>query len=164
MTPDFTFYRVLCITPPELESERQAFETAVASFVEDVGMKDRVLFAPASLRPPAVASRQQEVIGANVRLCEFVIAVFGERPADPVFGEFAAYALDCVRDPGIATRAVALCFRNFAQAAPEVRALRAGLNERGPCGQRDFRDAADFTAVVRDLLAGWYDPPRPVTG
>ncbi|MDE3167806.1 MAG: hypothetical protein KGN36_18545 [Acidobacteriota bacterium] len=164
MTPDFTFYRVLCTSPPELESERQAFESAVAGFVEDVSMKERVLFAPASLRPPTVASRQKEIVEANVRLCEFVIAVFGEQPADPVFGEFAAYAVDCARDPAIGTRAVALCFRNYKQAAPEVRALRAGLKERGPCELRGFRDAKEFSAVVRDLLCGWYDPPRPVTG
>jgi hypothetical protein len=161
MTPNFTFYRVLCTSPPDLEDEREVFETAVARFVEEVSMPDRVLFAPASLRPPIVASRQKQAIEANIRCCEFVLAVFGERWPDPVFGGFAAYAAECAREAGAGTRAVAVCFRNYAGAAPEVRALRESLAGCEGCELHDFVGAGDFGRLVGDLLSRWYGPLRP---
>lgn len=156
MTPGFTFYRVLCTTPSELEEERDAFESAVARFVEEVTMPRGVLFAPASLRPPIVASRQVPVIEANIRMCEFVIAVFGEAWPDAVFGGFVDYALECAADQGIATRNVAVFFRNYAEAAPEIRALRERLAGRAACEQYDFQNAGEFGGCVREVLSRWF--------
>jgi hypothetical protein len=157
----FRFYRILCTTPPELEDERLAFESAVSAFVGRVTMPDKILFAAASLRPPILAANQMPLIEANIRMCEFIVAVFGEAWPDPVFGSFIHYSLTSIADPDRATRAACAFFRNYASAAPEVRQLRESLEKDGQCAVRDFTNTTDFPAQVEELLSHWYAPLRP---
>ena len=156
MATSFQFYRILCTTPPDLEEERLAFESAVAQFVEQVSMPDRVLFAPASLRPPIVAAVQKSAIERNIRECEFFLQIFGEERPDPVFPGFVEYALACAADAAMVTRAAAVLFRNHARASEEVRAFRESLASRGGCELRDFRNTEELGGVVRELLREWY--------
>lgn len=158
---DFKFYRIFCSTPRELENERLAFESAVAQFVEETSMPDAVLFAPASLRPPIVAANQKPVIESNIRMCEFFVQIFGEQWPDPVFQGFVEYALQCVADPSLVTRAVCVFFRNYQTAAPELRQLRETLAADGRCELRDFGDVEELAGQFRELFAAWYAPLKP---
>ena len=155
MPIDFKFYRILCCTPPDLEDERQVFESAVAQFVEQVSMPDGVLFAPASLRPPINAAVQKAAIESNIRTCEFFVQIFGEKSPDSVFGGFVDYALECAADPNLATRNVAVLFRNYDSAAPELHLIRERLAGEGSC-ERDFSDSPDLSQQLANLLRAWY--------
>jgi len=155
---NFKFYRILCVTPRELEAERLQFESAVAQFVERVSMPDAVLFAPASLRPPAIAANHKPAIESNIRMCEFFIQIFGEPWPGAEFQEFVEYALSCAADSSMATRAVCVLFRNYHAAAPELRQFRESLAARGQCDLRDFSGAEELSSRLRDLLSGWYAP------
>jgi hypothetical protein len=161
MGTNFTFYRVLCTTPPELESERLAFEAAVAQFVEEVTMPDAVLFAAASLRPPIRAVVQKATIESNIRMCEFFIQVFGEQLPDPVFPGFVEYALACVADTSTVTRKACVLFRNYHAAAPQMQHFREKLAAGDPCEVRDFGGEAELAEQLRELLCSWYAPLKP---
>jgi hypothetical protein len=147
MASNFQFYRILCITPPDLEAERLAVQDAVAEFNERVAMPDRVLFALASLRPPFRAAAQKHAIENNIEACEFVVQIYGEQLPEPVFQEFAVYAFQCVADPSKATRDVAVLFRNYETAAPELRQFRETL----PAGA-----AGELREELSELLTRWY--------
>jgi len=161
MAVNFTFYRILCSTPRELEAERLAFESVVAQFVEQVSMPDAVLFAPASLRPPIIAANQKVAIEANIRMCEFFIQIYGEQWPDPVFRGFVEYAVECASDPALATRAVCVFFRNYRAAAAELREFRETLAAKEQCELRDFSDVEDLSRQLRELLSAWYAPLKP---
>jgi hypothetical protein len=161
MVTNFTFYRILCCTPPDLETERLAFESAVAQFVEQVSMPDGVLFAPASLRPPIRATVQKLAIESNIRTCEFFIQIFGEQQPEPVFEGFVEYAQQCVADPSFVTRDVCVFFRNYQAAVPGLRQFRESLAAKQECQLRDFGSAEELSQQLRELLTGWYAPLRP---
>lgn len=161
MPPNFTFYRILCCNPPDLDPEREAFESAVTQFVEQVTMPDRVLFAPASLRPPIHATVQKSAIEANIRMCEFFVQIFGEQWPDPVFAGFVEYAQQCAADPSMATRSLAVLFRSYASAAPELRRFRERLEAGGQCEIRDFSGTEELARLIRELLSAWYAPLKP---
>jgi hypothetical protein len=166
---DFTFYRVLCTTPPDLESERLAFESAVAQFVEEVSMPDGVLFAAASLRPPIQAAVQKAAIEDNIRNCEFFIQVFGERWPDPVFADFVRYSLECAADSALGTRKatqpvtrqVCVFFRNPEAADAPVRQFRETLAATGQCDLREFSSAQEFAEQLHQVFCAWYAPLKP---
>jgi len=157
----FKFDRILCCNPPDLDVERQTFESVVAQFVERVTMADRVLFAAASLRPPVDAAVQKATIDANVRTCEFFIQIFGERWPDPVFAGFVEYAQQCAADPSMATRNLAVLFRNYDSAAPELRQFRQRLEAGGQCELRDFGSLDELSKHLGELLATWYAALKP---
>ncbi len=156
MPSDFKFYGILCCTPPDMDSERLVFESAVTQFVDQVSMPDGVLFAPASLRPPINATVQKAAIDSNIRACEFFVQIFGEKWPDPVFAGFVEYAVECVADPSMATRNVGVLFRNSNAAAPEISQFRERLAAAGRCELRDFSDLGDLSHQLRELLAAWY--------
>ena len=163
MATNFKFYRIFCGTPPDLERERLAFESAVAQFVEQITMPDAVLFAPASLRPPIVAAAQKLTIESNIRTCEFFLQIFGEQWPGLVFPGFVEYALDGVGDLSRVTRKVGVLFRNYADAVPELREFRDRLAARGQCELRDFAGAEDLSQQLRELLLAWYASLKPET-
>jgi hypothetical protein len=164
MATNFTFYRIFCATPPELEDERRTFEAAVARFVEAVSMPDAVLFAPASLPPPMHVALSKPLIESNIQMCDFIVHVFGERWPDPLFAGWIDYALASVEDPSTATRSVTVLFRNYKDAAPELRRLREALASEGKCRLEDFNTTDDLSMTVRSLLTAWYAPLRPALG
>jgi hypothetical protein len=161
MATDFKFYRIFCAAPGDLEAERQAFESSVAQFIEQVTMPDAVLFAPASLRPPFIAANQKPAIESNIRMCEFFIQIFGEEWPHPVFQGFVEYALECVADPSMVARSVCVFFRNYHAAAPELREFREVLAAGGRCELRDFTGADDLSVELRTVLSAWYAPLKP---
>ena len=161
MQVNFKIYRIFCATPPSLDAERIAYETAVARFVEQVSMPDAVLFAPASIRPPIVAANHRATLESNIRMCEFFIQIFGEQCPDPVFLGFVEYALDCAEDPSMDTQAVCVFFRNHHAAAPELRQLRESLAARGRCEVRDFSGVEELSCQLSELLSAWYAPLKP---
>ncbi len=124
-------------------------------------MADQILFAPASLRPPSDAVRNREAIAANVAMCEFFVQIFGEAAPEPVFQGFIEYARECVRDPGLPTRKIAVFFRNYASAPAELRRLRESLAADGLSELRDFHEAEELASQLRALLEAWYAPLRP---
>jgi hypothetical protein len=164
MSPNFKFYYILCTTPPDLENERVAFESAVAEFVEQVSMPEGVLLAAASLRPPVVASRQKPAIDSNIRTCEFFLQIFGEQWPDPVFPGFVEYAIECLANPSMVTRNVCVLFRNYQDAARELRQFREALAAGGRCALGDFTGTGDLAVQLRALLAGWYASLKPAAG
>ena len=164
MPVNFKIYRIFCATPPDLDAERLEYESVIAQFVEQVSMRDAVLFAPASLRPPIVAANHRTALESNIRMCEFFIQIFGEQCPDPVFQALAEYALDCVDDPSMCTRGVCVFFRNHHAAAPELRTFRESLAARGRCELRDFSGVEDLFGQLRELLSAWYAPLKPGPG
>lgn len=161
MAVNFKFYRILCCTPPDLDSERLLFEQAVGRFVEQVTMPDQVLLATASLRPPINAAVQKPTIDGNIRMCEFVVQIFGEQWPDPVFAGFVEYALECVADPSMVTRNVSVLFRNYQAASPELRDFRDRLAAGGRCELGDFGNSDELSKRLDGLLAAWYAPLKP---
>ena len=93
-------------------------------------MADGVLFAPASLLPGVNAVVHRLTIESNIRACEFFVQVFSQASPDPVFKGFVEYALGSVSDDSTATRNVAVFFRDYAAAAPELREFRESLAGR----------------------------------
>lgn len=156
MPIDFKFYGILCCTPPDLDSERLVFESAVTQFVEQVSMPDGVLFAAASLRPPINAAVQKAAIDSNIRTCEFFIQIFGEQWPDPVFEGFVDYAVECAADPTKATRQAAVLFRGFPTAAAELRLFRERLAAASQCELRDFSGPETLSQQLHELLSAWY--------
>jgi hypothetical protein len=161
MGTNFTFYRILCTTPPDLEPERLIFESAVAEFVERVTMPDAVLFAPASLRPPIRAERQKPVIESNIRMCEFFLQIVGEIWPDPAFAGFVEFALASVADTSTATRKACVLFRNYASASDEVRRFRESLASGGMCELGDFGSADELPERLAAIFSGWYASLKP---
>ena len=161
MPTDFKFYGILCCTPPDLDSERLVFESAVTQFVEQVTMPDGILLAAASLRPPINATVQKAAIDSNIRTCEFFVQIFGEQWPDPVFAGFVDYAVECAADPTKVTRQAAVLFRSFQAAVPELRRFRESLAAAGQCEVRDFTTPETLSHQLSDLLAKWYAPLKP---
>ncbi len=124
-------------------------------------MAGGVLFAPASLRPPSDAIRNRQVIEANIAMCEFFVQILDEAPPHPVFQGFIEYALECVRDPALPTRNIAVFFRNYASAGAELSRLRESLAADGLSELKDFHEAKELASQLRALLEAWYAPLRP---
>ena len=124
-------------------------------------MADGVLFAPASLPPPSDAIRNRQAIEANIAMCEFFVQILDEAPPLPVFQGFIEYALECVRDPALPTRNIAVFFRDYAIAGAELRRLRESLPADGLLELKDFHEAEELERQLRGLLDAWYSPLRP---
>ncbi len=152
MPAHFETYRILCCTPPDLESERLLFEDANAQFSEEVAVPNRVLFAVGSLRPPINPVRAKDAIETNIRECDFVIHIFGEREPEPVFRGFADLTLQCEADSSLPLRASAFVFRNPSGMAD----LRQSLLASGQTTVRDYQNADDLAPILREILEAWY--------
>ena len=156
MSPTFAIYRILCSTPPDLEPERLAFEACNAQFAEKVSMPDGVLFAAASFRPPFLSDRHAAAVESNIRMCDFFLQIFGEWQPRPDYAGFVDLALECLADPAMPMRQVAVLFRNPSKADPQMRQLQETLSAAGQCEVGEFCDQPDLEARVQGILAGWY--------
>jgi hypothetical protein len=160
---NWTTYRILCCTPPDLEQERCALNAVNAQFAERVTMPEWILFALASFRAGVDPRTYRPAIESNTRFCDFFVTVFGERSPDPMFRELVEYALTCTADPAFPMRSVVALFRNPEDAAEEMVALRKSLLEGGRCDVRDFHNREELDREFGDVLAAWHAliQPRP---
>lgn len=151
---DFTTYRILCSTPPDLEAEQTIFLDAVAAFGEEVTVPARVLFATASFRRDFDARLNKAPVESNIRFCDFFVGILPEDAADPAFTRFIEYAVECAADPTKPMRKPWVYFRNTGKPAEAMSALRNALAES--CEIREFRDPNELASQFRDMLSAWY--------
>ena len=161
MPANWTTYRVLCCTSPDLERERSALNAANAQFAERVTMPEWVLLALALLRADADPRSYRPAIEANIRFCDFFAVVLDERSPDPMYPELVDYGLKCAADPAFPMRSVAVLFRNPEAAGAEVAALRKSLLDGGRCDVRSFDSVEELERQFGEVLAAWYAQVRP---
>ena len=160
MPGNFTTYRILCSTPPELETEQDVFLAANSEFAEQVTMPESVLFAPATFRPPFNADLSRRAVEANLRMCDFFMHIMGETSPPAVYKGFIDYALQCTADPAVPMRAATVLFRESAAAAEEMHALRKSLESDPQCDVRAYKDADDLAVQLRQVFDDWYSQVR----
>jgi hypothetical protein len=160
MAPSFRIYRVLCSTPPDLEAEREIFESTLTSFGEAVAFPQKVLFAPASFLPPFDAGIHRTAVEANVRECDFFLHVFGESWPGPPFPAFIDLAQDSMAAPARPLRRSAILFKNFARADEKVREFRDKLGATGKFDLRDFQETAELDGMLREIFSSWWESLR----
>ena len=157
MPAPFRIYRILCSTPPDLETERLIFESTLASFAEHTTFPRQVLFAGASFRPKFDADRHRAVGESNVRQCDFFLHIFSDTWPGTAFQAFIDLARTCTDDPAMPTRQIAVLFTNFGEADESVRKFRDSLTGAGECDVRAFQDAAELDRLLVDIFASWWE-------
>jgi hypothetical protein len=157
MAAPFRIYRILCSTPPDLDTERAAFESTLASFAERVTFPQQVLFAGASFREAFDADRHRGYAEDNVRMCDFFLHIFSDTWPGAAFKAYIDLARACMADPSQPMRQVAVLFKNFGEADEKVRNVRDALAQGGRCELRDFRDPADLQVLLQEIFASWWD-------
>jgi len=156
MASAFKIYRIVCATPPDLNAERQVFESTLADFAERVTFPEQILFAGASFREGFDVARHRTLAESNVRMCDFFLHIFGETWPAPAFKDFITLALECAADSSQPMRNAAVLFRNPADADEQVRRFRDELGLRGNCELREFKDSQELEAQLREVFAGWH--------
>jgi hypothetical protein len=157
MAAPFRIYRILCSTPPDLETDRLIFESALASFGEQTTFPQQVLFAGASFRPRFDAERHRAVGEANIRQCDFFLHIFPETWPGTAFQAFIDLALACTEDSSMPMRQIAVLFKNFGDADENVRKFRDSLADAGKCEVREFQDPADLDRLLRETFTSWWE-------
>jgi hypothetical protein len=69
---------------------------------------------------------------------------------------FVNLALECLANPAMPLRRMAVLFRNPGEADPQMRELWETLNSACQCNVGEFRGQQDLEARVEEILAGWY--------
>lgn len=158
----YTMYRVLCSTPPELEEERQLFESLNSRFAEQVLMPARILFPAASFPPHFDATSHRAAAESNVRMVDFFVQIYGAvRPA-PAFQGFVDLALKCVADTAFPLRRACVLFP--ANADEELSTLKSALTANGSCEVREYGSRDDLEVQLRAMLDGWFAVVRDGSG
>ncbi len=156
MSINWTIYRLLLSMPPDLEAERQVFQTANAKFSEEFTMPAWILFALASPRPDSDPRIYRSAFESNIRFCDFFVQIFGETMPDPAFAAFVNLAIACTADPNFPLRSTVALFRNPESASLEVASLRQRLIGNPGCLVRDFHNTEELDSQAGDILATWY--------
>jgi hypothetical protein len=160
MSNHFTMHRVLCSTPPELESARLVFEQQLSDFAEQVTMPAGILFPSASFRQEFNVSVLRYAVESNIRMVEFFLQIFGGSMPDPVFQGFINLSLACVADPAIPLRQATVLFKH-SSGSPELEKLREALAADSRCEVREYADEQDLGLQIRNMLEGWFALVRP---
>ena len=161
MAAPFRIYRILCSTPPDLEPEREIFESALAAFGEAVTFPQQVLFAGASFTPLFDAQRHRAAAEANVRECDFFLHIFSETWPGAVFQAFVDLAVASMIDPSRPLRHVVVLFKNYAQGDQKVREFRDTLAAGGNCELREFQDPGELERLLGEIFASWWEAVKP---
>jgi hypothetical protein len=156
MASPFQIYRILGSTTPDMESEREIFESSLTKFGEAVTFPQQILFAGASFPGGFDPNRHRAPAEANVRMCDFCLYIFGEDWQGPAFRDLIRLAINCAADPAMPMRKVAVLFRNSSGADAQVRQLRETLLQEGKCDIRDFQDQAELPQQLEAIYAIWY--------
>jgi hypothetical protein len=157
MAAAFRIYRILCSTPPDLETERLAFESTLAAFGEEVTFPQQILFAGASFRPPFHAARNRALGMDNIRQCDFFLHICSPAWPGSEFRAFIDFAQECIGDPALPMRRTAVLFKNYSEAVQEVRNYRDNLSTQGQCDIREFRDATELDRVLHEIFSSWWE-------
>jgi len=167
----YSFHRVFCGTPGNLEPERDAFYDVMAEFNESEAMKQGILFVAVSIVPHLVnIPAFQGAIDDNIRDCRYYVQVLGETwgPPNRNFEGSFALARKCAADPALPMRDVVLMCKDVtADRQVEAAALQSREEaSRGGVHGVTFADIPSFRQQLRDLLAAWLpevmaEAPKP---
>src|SRR4051812_4325507 len=107
----YTFHRIFCAAPLDVEVEREAFYEVMGVFNEQHAMPKGILFVSVSV-PPAISSVAgfQNALEENIRSCRHYVQVLGETwgPAGRNFEASFELAAKCAVDPAMPMRELAL--------------------------------------------------------
>ena len=156
----FKTYRVLCATSPELEPERDIFQSTLATFGETVSFPQGILFAGATFREGFDASLHRAAAENNVRTCDFYVHIVGEEPQGRILEGFAKLALECAADESKPMRQVSVLFRKFAEAEEPVRQFRERLVAAGACTVMDFQNSGELESRLMEVFGVWFAMAR----
>lgn len=145
----FEMHRVFCATPWELDAERAFFYDRVGQFNETAGMPRGILFVPVSLGHIRDKRPFQSVVDDNIRECRHYMLVLEEDwgPKERNFRRDYALALECLADPGLPMRDVAVLLK---KPAPGVSAA-----EDFPEPRATFSTREEFAECIDNLLSAW---------
>jgi hypothetical protein len=165
MPHNFTIYRVLCVTTPELAAEQGVFLSTLAQFAEQVSMPEWILFAPGTFRPPFDANASKSAVESNIGMCDFFLQIFGDKVPEPVYRGFLDYALECTADASKPMRQATALVREFESVSEEMQALRKSLESDARCDVRAYGGANDgagnnLEAQLRGIFQDWYAQVR----
>lgn len=115
----FSFYRIFCATPANLEDELSAFHDVVGQVNEQIGMPVGSLLLPLCV-PPHVTDTAllRQVLDQNVSQCAFFVQVFsnGWGPPQRNLQRHLELAAKLLKNPAAPMQAMAA----FIQQAPET--------------------------------------------
>lgn len=156
----YTFHRIFCGTPGDLEAERDAFYEVMAEFNEHEAMPKGILFVSLSIVPLVVNMTVfQGTIDENIRSCRHYVQVLADTwgPPQRSFKRSFDLARQCAADPAMPMREVALLCKEMPSDHPvESGVLEARKEaEQGRLRSLTFSDPGSFRQQLRGLLAAW---------
>jgi hypothetical protein len=110
----YTFHRIFCGAPLDVEPEREAFYEVMAHCNESEAMPKGILLVSLSVTPTvASVAAFQNAIDENIRTCRYYVQVLGESwgPSGRNFEPSFELAAKCAADPAMPMREVALLWK-----------------------------------------------------
>ena len=155
----FRIYRILCSTPPDLETERLIFESTLASF-----RRTRRRFpnrcslpAPRFVRcstPTATAPMGRPTFA----MCDFFLHIFSDTWPGTAFQAFIDLAQACMDDPSHADAADRRPVQELRRKPTRKCGNSATAWPRaGKCDVREFQDPAELDRLLREIFASWWE-------
>ncbi len=152
----YTFHRVFCATPGDLEEEREAFYAVMAEFNEAESMPHDLLFVAVSITPSmAQLPPYWKAIEENIQDSRYYIQVLGDTWGPPFrnFEPMYKTAKACLEKPELPMRDVAVMFKSLRPdqcREPAVEKLKGELPK-----PIEFSDIESFRRALRALLSNW---------
>src|SRR5215218_5306534 len=122
MPHDIRAFRVFVASPGGLEKERKAFRATINAYNEAEAIPRGVLFIAVGWEDTLGGiGRPQSIINEEIRSCDFMVLLFGNRWGSPPGGsgrfssateEEFMVALECVRAPEAAMSQIVVFFRS----------------------------------------------------
>lgn len=147
----FEMHRVFCATPWEMEAERRLFYDVIGRVNETAGMPKGVLFVAVSLVNIADKRPWQYTIDDNIRESRHYILVLSDEwgPRERNLRHDYELAMQCLADPGLPMRDVAVLFKKEPGALPPAEGL--------PEPRAAFYTPDEFKECLEGLLRGWME-------
>jgi hypothetical protein len=145
MAGNFRIFRILCLTSPELETEREVFQETITRFGEHVTFPDGVLFAPASFPGGMNASKHRAAAASNIRICNFLIQIAGPGGLDAADRELLDLAVECAADPSLPMQRAAVFLKGTVD-----------LTSNPVCDIATFADAMELERGLWNTFTEWY--------
>jgi hypothetical protein len=152
----YTFHRVFCATPGDLEEERQAFYTVMGEFNEAESMPHDILFVAVSIVPMMVhLTPYRKAIEENIDACRYYIQVLGDTwgPPERNFEPLYAAAKAALENPQLPMRETAVLLKSVPpgqRVEPGVEKFKSDLSN-----PIEFSDIESFQRALRAVLSGW---------
>jgi len=163
----YTFHRIFCATPGDLEAERDAFHTVLAEFDEAEAMPRDILLVPVTVTPNMYdLEYYRAAIDENVRAVRYYVQVLSDTWGRPPrsFEHAFGTATQALEDPRIPLKEIVVLFK----AQPPERAVDAGITWlkaelAAGAGPRSFEfgDLETYKQVLRGLLGEWLETIAP---